>query len=579
MEFSMQLDTLWILFCAVLVFFMRAGFAMVETGFTRVKNAGNIIMKNIMDFACGSLVFLAIGYGLLYGVSKGGWIGSFDFFAQNTYNTGAIPKAAHIIFSTMFCATATTIVSGAMAERTKFKSYLIYSIIISALVYPISASWVWGGGWLSEITIGNAAGFIDNAGSALIHMVGGIAALIGAACIGPRIGKFGKDKKARGIPGHSITLGALGVFILWFGWFGFNGMSSYGISTADKVTEVSNIFLTTNAAAVAAAVTAMIITWIRYGKPDVSMTLNGILSGLVAITAGCAKLDLWAACIVGGLAGIIVVFSVEFIEKKLKIDDPVGAFSVHGVNGAFGALAVGLFSRDTGLFTTGEWGQFLIQLIGVLVIAVWVTAAMGIVFLVLKHTIGLRVGQKEEEIGLDISENGLQSEYAGLMPSTVISFDQTSYGYEDEKQKRKSVQIKAGDVSLMEEGIREKLKGTKLTKIVVLTKQSKFEELKDAMNEIGITGMTVTQVLGCGMQKGRMEYYRGAPVETMQLLPKIQVDIVVAKVPVKTVVEKVKEVLYSGHIGDGKIFVYDVENAIKVRTGEEGYFAMQGMDE
>lgn len=569
MDFAIQLNTLWVLVGAALIFFMQAGFAMVETGFTRAKNAGNIVMKNLMDFACAALIFPAIGYGFMYGVSKGEFPGSYDI--------KDLPEAAHIIFNTMLCATAVTIVSGAMAERTKYKVNLIYSLIISAFVYPVAASWGWGGGWLSSLTIGGATGFIDNAGSAFVHMVGGIAALTGAKFLGARSGKYRKDGRPRGIPGHSITLGALGVFILWFGWFGFNTVSSYGLSGAEQASRVSHIFLATNTSAAAAAAAAMIFTWVRYGKPDVSMTLNGALAGLVAITAGCSVMDTWSAFLTGGIAGIIVVLSVEFVEKVLKIDDPVGAFSVHGVNGLFGALACGLFSRDTGALTTGDWGQFFIQCIGVSAIGIWTGMTMFILFAVLKKTMGLRVAMSEEIAGLDISEHGLQNAYADFLTSGSLSsyLGQQEVNMEEEEKFPPEMAIPVQ----IDPGIREKMDHAKLTKIVILTKQSKFEELKEAMNGIGVTGMTVTQVLGCGMQKGQMEYYRGAPVETMQLLPKIQIDIVVAKVSPRKVINAAKKVLYTGHIGDGKIFIYAVENAIKVRTGEEGYYAMQGVDE
>lgn len=566
MDFSVQLDTLWVLVGAALVFFMQAGFAMLEAGFTRAKNAGNIVMKNIMDFACGSLVFLLVGYGVLYGGS---------------YDTGNIPKWAHLIFNTMFCGTSATIVSGAMAERTKFKAYLIYSVVISAFVYPVSASWVWGGGWLSTLHIGNAIGFVDFSGSALVHMVGGISALIGAAFLGPRIGKYGKDGKPRGIPGHNITLGALGIFILWFGWFGFNAASSYGISTAEQAKQVAGIFLATNTSAAAAAVSAMLFTWIRYGKPDVSMTLNGALSGLVAITAGCAVMDPWAACITGILAGVFAVLGIEFVEKVLRVDDPVGAVGVHGGCGLFGALACGLFSRENGLFVTGNWSQLAIQCVGVLAIGLWTAVMMSLLFFILKKTVGLRVPEMEELSGLDATEHGLQSAYADFLTSGSFPFlgKQEPVSEEKKKLQEEMVPPEMAIPVQIDSAKRKMMDQAELSKIVILTRQSKFEALKEALNEIGVTGMTVTQVLGCGMQKGQMEYYRGTPIETMQLLPKIQVDIVVAKIPPRKVINTIKKVLYTGHIGDGKIFVYHVENAIKVRTGEEGYYAMQGVDE
>lgn len=406
------MDSLWVLLGAALIFFMQAGFAMVETGFTRAKNAGNIIMKNLMDFACGSVVYWLLGFGLMFG-SGNGFIGIIDLFCQGDYSSN-IPSWAMIAFNTMFCATAATIVSGAMAERTKFSSYLIYSVVISAVIYPIEGHWIWGGGWLSTLSIGGSSGFIDYAGSTAVHMVGGVSAFIGAAMLGPRIGKYGRDGKAKAIPGHSITLGALGVFILWFGWFGFNPASSYGLSTTEKALEVGNVFMTTNIAAAAATVVTMIVTWIRYKKPDVSMTLNGSLAGLVAITAGCSAVDPWAAAVIGALAGAIVVFAVEFIDKVLKVDDPVGAVSVHGVCGAFGTLMIGFFAREDGLFTTGEWGRLAVQAVGVVSVMAWTAVTMGLVFFIIKKTNGLRVTAEEEIGGLDPVEHGLETAYAGF---------------------------------------------------------------------------------------------------------------------------------------------------------------------
>lgn len=562
------MDTLWVLLGAALVFFMQAGFAMVETGFTRAKNAGNIIMKNLMDFACGSVVFWLIGYGLMYKQGNG-LIGGLDFFIQGNYDSN-IPTWAHVIFNTMFCATSATIVSGAMAERTKFKSYLVYSVVISAVIYPIEGHWIWGGGWLSTLSIGKATGFIDYAGSAAVHMVGGIAALVGAKILGPRIGKYDRNGKPKAIPGHSLTLGALGVFILWFGWFGFNPASSYGLSSGEQALEVSNVFMTTNIAAACATVVTMIITWVKYKKPDVSMTLNGSLAGLVAITAGCSVVDPWAAAVIGCFAGFVVVFGIEFIDKVLKIDDPVGAIGVHGMCGCFGTLCVGLFARDTGLFITGDIGQFVVQLVGVAAVMAWVTITMTIVFLLIKITMGLRVDEKEEIEGLDAHEHGLASAYAGF--SMTSSF----FGYSDE--------VTLLGTEKMEDAIPVALKtnsttsDSKITKVEIITNQSKMEVLKKAMNGIGVTGMTVSQVLGCGIQKGAPEYYRGVELD-VQLLPKIQVSMVVAKVPVMDVIETARKVLYTGHIGDGKIFVYDVENVYKVRTGEAGFDALQGVDE
>lgn len=578
MEFSIQ-NTMWVLMGTALIFFMQAGFAMLEAGFTRTKNSGNIVMKNLMDFACGSLVYLIIGYGLMYGIKSGGFIGKIDLFAMGNYDTGDIAGWAHLIFNTMFCATAATIVSGAMAERTKFKSYLICSIFISAIIYPISASWVWGGGWLSKICIGNATGYIDLAGSSLVHMVGGICALVGAIFVGARSGKYNKNGDPRGIPGHNIVLSALGIFILWFGWFGFNGASIGDISTVEGIKDVSNIFLVTNTSAVASTIATMLFTWFRYGKPDIPMTLNGALAGLVSITAGAKVIEPWMACITGALTGIIVVLAIEFIEKVLKVDDPVGAVGVHGFCGLFGALLPGLFSKENGLITTGQWQQFAIQLIGVLSIALWTAIAAIILFYCLKKTVGLRVTAKAELSGLDISEHGLQMSYSDfLLPGTVAELIDTDKSNNSQKDITNITPEMAIPVHIDPE-MKDKMNKAKLTKVVIITRQMKFGELKDAMNEIGVTGMTVMQVLGCGMQKGNLEYYRGAKVDTMQILPKIQVEMVISKVPVEKVINAAKKVLFTGHIGDGKIFVYDVKNAIKVRTGEEGYYALQGVDE
>ncbi len=564
------MDTLWVLLGAALIFFMQAGFAMVETGFTRAKNAGNIIMKNLMDFAFGSVVFWLIGYGIMFG-SANGFFGGFDLFARGTYDTGSISNWAHLAFNTMFCATAATIVSGAMAERTKFSSYLLYSIIISAIIYPIEGHWIWGGGWLSTLSIGGWEGFHDFAGSTAVHMTGGISALIGAKILGPRIGKYGKDGKPKAIPGHSLTLGALGVFILWFAWFGFNPASSYGLSTVEQAVEVSNVFMTTNIAAAVATVVTMIITWIRYKKPDVSMTLNGSLAGLVAITAGCAAVDPWAAAIIGALAGFAIVFGVEFVDKVLKIDDPVGAVGVHGICGALGTICVGLFARDGGLFTTGEWGRTIIQLVGVVSVAVFVGIAMTILFLIIKVTVGLRVSEHEELVGLDIEEHGLTSSYADFMPMNM--------NLGKSKKATKVSKDEAVPVQVVSETVETVVGDSdiKLSKVDIICKQNKFDDLKEALNSIGVMGITVSNVMGCGTQKGNSSLYRGAPVD-MTILPKIKVEVVVSKVPVSEVVSIAKQTLYTGSIGDGKIFVYDVENAIKVRTGEEGVAALQDSD-
>lgn len=565
-----SMDVGWTLVAAALVFFMQAGFAMVETGFTRAKNAGNIIMKNLMDFSLGTPIFWLIGFGIMFG-SMNGFFGGFDFLADGVVGEGY--DWTTLIFQTVFCATAATIVSGSMAERTKFSAYCIYSMIISAVIYPISGHWIWGGGWLSEL------GFHDFAGSTAVHMVGGVAAFVGAAILGPRIGKYTKDGKARAIPGHSLTLGALGVFILWFCWFGFNGGSTVALS-GEGAEVAARVFVTTNMAAAVATVTVMCITWIRYKKPDVSMTLNGSLAGLVAITAGCDTVTPFGAAVIGIIAGFVVVFGIEFVDQKLKVDDPVGAVGVHGLCGATGTLMVGLFGyyaygstevAPVGLFYGGGAHALAIQALGMVAVIAWVAITMTIVFQIIKHTIGLRVSEAEEIMGLDKPEHGLSSAYADFMP--VVPNVLGTKAAEKAASMLDTIPV-AVEKAVPVTKVTTEGGDHKLTKIVIVTKQSKFEVLKEALGAIGVSGMTVTNVIGCGIQKGAAEYYRGAEVD-MTLLPKIKMEVVVSKVPVSTVVETVKKVLYTGHIGDGKIFVYDVENVIKVRTGAEGFDALQ----
>ncbi len=577
-DFS-AVNTIWVLVGAALVFFMQAGFAMVETGFTRAKNAGNIIMKNLMDFCIGTPVFWLIGFGLMFGGS-GALVGSIRGIAsETTYGTGMLPEGvpffAFLIFQTVFCATAATIVSGAMAERTKFSAYCVYSLIISLVIYPVSGHWIWGGGWLS------ALGFHDFAGSAAVHMVGGVAAFVGAAILGPRIGKYTKDGKAKAIPGHSLTLGALGVFILWFCWFGFNGCSTVSME-GEAIVSAGKIFVTTNLAAAVATCTVMIITWIRYKKPDVSMTLNGTLAGLVAITAGCDTVSPVSSAIIGILSGLTVVFGIEFIDKVLKVDDPVGAVGVHGLNGILGTLCVGLFSDGAGtdglgLFTGGGFHLLGVQALGTVSVIAWVAATMTVVFLVIKHTVGLRVSEDEEIAGLDMKEHGLISSYADF-----ITYDHTGSIPEPNLSTSKAALT---DVSGAAQAPAERVPGTgnaagaaKLTKITVITRQNKLNDLMQALNAIGVTGITVTNVLGCGTQKGAQHYYRGVEMD-MSLLPKIKIEIVVSKVPVEQVIETARRVLYTGRIGDGKLFIYDIENVVKVRTGEEGCAALQDTPE
>ena len=572
---SSEVFAVWFLIGAALVFWMQAGFAMVEAGFTRAKNTGNIIMKNLMDFCIGTVVFILIGYGLLMGEDLFGFIGKpgFDLFtAYENFDFSSF------VFNLVFCATTATIVSGAMAERTKFLSYCIYSAVISALIYPIEAHWIWGGGWLAGL------GFHDFAGSCAIHMVGGISALIGAKILGPRIGKFKKDEsgkitKVNAFPGHSIALGALGVFILWLGWYGFNG------AAATSLGQLGSIFLTTTVAPAVATVVCMIFTWVKYGKPDVSMCLNASLAGLVAITAGCDVTDCLGACIIGAVSGVLVVFGVWLLDYKLHIDDPVGAVAVHCMNGIWGTIAVGLFATETapaygiadavgetmtGLFYGGGFKLLGIQLVGFVSVAAWTAVTITITFLVIKAIVGLRVSREEEVTGLDETEHGLPSAYAGfaMLPEYVEEGNEPVIVSGDTPV-AEAVPVKK--VPSFEEGT------PKFTKIEIICKESRFEALKSAMMQIGITGMTVSHVLGCGIQKGKPEYYRGVQVEAT-LLPKVQVEIVVSKVPVRTVIETAKKVLYTGHIGDGKIFVYDVENVVKVRTGEEGYQALQDVE-
>jgi len=559
-----QLDTMWVLIAAALVFFMQAGFAMVETGFTRAKNAGNIIMKNLMDFCIGTPTYWLVGFGIMFG--SGTLIGGFDLGVMKDYSFLGLtfPLPAFLIFQTVFCATAATIVSGAMAERTKFSAYCLYSFLISAVVYPISGHWIWGGGWLSEL------GFHDFAGSTAVHMVGGVASLVGAAIVGPRIGKYSKTGESRAIPGHSLTLGALGVFILWFCWFGFNGGSTVAMTSADDIVSAASIFVTTNLAAATAAVFTMFITWIRYKKPDVSMTLNGALAGLVAITAGCDAVSPFGAFCIGIIAAFVIVFGIEFVDKVLKIDDPVGAIGVHGLAGAAGTILTGVFALDGGLVYGGGWAMVGVQALGVVSVAAWVVVTMSIIFTVIKKTIGLRVSRAEEIAGLDITEHNIESSYADFISVSTAVDLQTSPDIDGSD----ALPTGAVPANVAIPVINNSKPGTKMTKITIITKQNKLAGLHAALDNMGITGLTVTNVLGHGMQKGHTEYYRGAPV-TIRLLPKVQVDIVVCKISPQTVIDTVKKVLYTGKVGDGKIFVSDIENVVKVRTGEQGYDALQ----
>ncbi len=564
----------WFLIGAALVFWMQAGFAMVEAGFTRAKNAGNIIMKNLMDFCIGTVVFILIGFSLLLGEDMAGLIGKSGFDIFTAYESF---DWSNFVFNLVFCATTATIVSGAMAERTKFLSYCIYSAVISALIYPIEAHWIWGGGWLSQM------GFHDFAGSCAIHMVGGICALIGAKILGPRIGKFVRDKdgrvaKVNAFPGHSIPLGALGVFILWLGWYGFNG------AAATSVEQLGSIFLTTTVAPAVATVVCMVFTWVKYGKPDVSMCLNASLAGLVAITAPCDVTDALGAAVIGAVSGLLVVFGVWLLDYKLRIDDPVGAVAVHCMNGIWGTIATGLFATTSapgseidGLFYGGGLHQLGLQLIGVVSVGAWAAVTITVTFLIIKAVVGLRVTEEEEIVGLDGPEHGLASAYSGFSIMDVANYgmdvnENTDLGesaYEEASEAKRAAAVPvAAECAVSASG---------MYKVVIIAKLSRYDKLKKAMNDLGVTGMTVTQVMGCGIQKGAGEMYRGVEMDAT-LLPKVKVEVVVSKIPVETVVEAAKKALYTGHIGDGKIFVYNVGRVIKIRTGEEDFAALQDVE-
>lgn len=585
-----QIFGVWFLIGAALVFWMQAGFAMVETGFTRAKNAGNILMKNLMDFCIGTVVFILIGFGLLLGEDMFGLIGKpgFDIFtAYESFDW------SNFVFNLVFCATTATIVSGAMAERTKFISYCVYSGIISALIYPIEAHWIWGGGFLAQM------GFHDFAGSCAIHMVGGISALVGAKMLGPRIGKFGKDKdgkivKVNAFPGHNLPIGCLGVFILWLGWYGFNG------AAATTVEQLGSIFVTTTIAPAVATVTCMIFTWIKYGKPDVSMCLNASLAGLVAITAPCDVTDAFGAIVIGAVAGLLVVFGVWFLDHKLRVDDPVGAIAVHCLNGIWGTLSVGLFATNTapgysianaageeltGLFYGGGFELMGLQLIGFAAVAGWTLVTITLAFLLIKATLGLRVSEEEEIIGLDATEHGLPSAYSGFaitdMSATTMDVNENTDLGESDYEKAgsfkvdRAIPVVATSSETDANGV--PIFNTGMHKVSIIAKLARFDALKKALNELGVTGMTVTQVMGCGIQKGAGEYYRGVEMDAT-LMPKIKVEVIVSKIPVENVIKAVKKALYTGHIGDGKIFVYNVLKVVKVRTGEEDYQALQDVE-
>ena len=570
-----QLFAVWFLIGAALVFWMQAGFAMVEAGFTRAKNTGNILMKNLMDFCIGTVVFILIGFGLLLGEDVAGFIGKPGFDIFTAYENF---DYSNFVFNLVFCATTATIVSGAMAERTKFLSYCVYSGIISALVYPIEAHWIWGGGWLSQL------GFHDFAGSCAIHMVGGLSALIGAKILGPRIGKFVKDKegkitKVNAFPGHNLPLGCLGCFILWLGWYGFNG------AACTSVEQLGSVFLTTTVAPAVATVVCMVFTWIRYGKPDVSMCLNASLAGLVAITAPCDVTDCFGAIVIGAVAGVLVVFGVWFLDYVLRVDDPVGAVAVHFMNGMWGTIAVGLFATTsapgndtlTGLFYGGGFTLLGKQLLGMFSVLAWTGVTMTLVFFFIKAVFGLRVSETEEIVGLDSMEHGLPSAYAGFSimdisnTMTMEVNENTNLGvgeYEEASEAQKNAAVKV---------VQTPVSATGIYKVSIIAKLSRYDKLKKAMNDIGVTGMTVTQVMGCGIQKGAGEKYRGVEMDAT-LLPKVKVEVIVGSIPVDTVIEAAKKALYTGHIGDGKIFVYNVDKVVKVRTGEVDMDALQDVE-
>ena len=568
MEMSMVIDTFWVLVAAVLVFFMNLGFASVEAGMARSKNTVNILSKNFIVFAVSSLGFMLLGWGLMFGGDNGligtehlFILGSNDVSFYNDTLTSNVPFWGKFFFQLVFCGTAATIVSGAVAERIKYVSFILFSFVLTLIIYPIVGHWVWGGGWLADL------GFLDFAGDTVVHSLGGWAALAGAIILGPRIGKYGKDGKPKAIPGHNMSLAVIGLFVLWLGWFGFNPGSTMSFQNPS---DVMHILMTTNTSAIMAVLTSTITSWIFIGKPDLGMTINGCLAGLVAITGGCAYISITDSMIIGALAGILVVFLVLFFDR-IKVDDPVGATSVHLGCGVFGTICVGLFAQEgvtslsatNGLFYGGGFGPLGIQLLGILAVGAFVFVSTYVIWWILKKTVGIRVSREEEIAGLDIGEHGNYA-YPDFMPAV----ENIDYDLEEESEKQGNLPVSQTIP------VKDRTQGSLIKKVEIICKESKLEALKSAMASIGITGMTVSHVLGYGAQKGKLEYYRGAPVEA-NLLPKIQVDIVVGTVPVDTVIDTAKKVLYTGHIGDGKIFIYDVENVIKVRTGEQGQAALQ----
>ncbi|MBD5143451.1 MAG: ammonium transporter [Ruminococcus sp.] len=576
-----QIFNIWFLIGASFVFFMQAGFAMVETGFTRAKNAGNIIMKNLMDFCIGTVVFIAIGFGLFLGEDAlGGLIGLPNLKIFTDYENF---DWSNFIFNLVFCATTATIVSGAMAERTKFLSYCVYSAIISGIIYPIEAHWIWGGGWLSQL------GFHDFAGSCAIHMVGGISALIGAAMEGARIGKFKRDKdgkviKVNAIQGHNLTIGALGCFILWFGWYGFNG------AAATSGGQLASIFVATTIAPAIATFTCMIFTWIKYGKPDVSMCLNASLAGLVGVTASCDVVDALGATCIGIVSGLLVIFGVWLLDHVLHIDDPVGAVAVHMCNGIWGTFAVGLFATTsvpnndtvTGLFYGGGFHQLGLQILAILAVGAWTAITISITFFIIKKTLGLRATAEEEIIGLDLTEHGLSSSYADFAPATDTMLQVSRQAKRHDVDSKEMRNVFGSDVEKLNNNpapvvINQSTgnSGAKLTKLSIVCRPAKLEDLQACLAEVGIHGITVTHVLGYGTQMGHTTYYRGIKQELPSLHSKVKVEAVITAVPVEKALTAIRKALYTGNIGDGKIFIYDVEDVVKVRTNEHGYDALQ----
>ena len=579
-----EIFSVWFLVGAAFVFWMQAGFAMCEAGFTRAKNAGNIIMKNLMDFCIGTVMWFICGASLMLGENiLHGFAGGFSFDVFTRY--GSFDYSA-FVFNLVFCATTATIVSGSMAERTKFSSYCIYSAIISAVIYPIEAHWTWGGGFLAQW------GFHDYAGSNCIHMVGGICAFIGAWMLGPRIGKFDRDKAGRvtrvnAFPGHNLVIAALGVFILWVGWYGFNGAAATDVPT------LGSVFLTTTVAPSVATVVCMLFTWIKYGKPDVSMCLNASLAGLVAITAPCDVTDCAGAAIIGAVSGLLVVFGVWFNDNVTHVDDPVGAVAVHMFNGIWGTIATGLFATDAapgfavagigkGLFYGGGPSQLGKQLAGMGLTAAWTVVTIFLAFTLIKKTVGLRVTEEEEISGLDVTEHGLPSAYAGFSimdisnTMTMSVNENTNLGTENYEAASEAVRNAAVPVVREDTSDIPEI-STGMHKVVIIARLSRYDALKRAMNDLGVTGMTVTQVMGCGIQKGAGERYRGVEIDTT-LLPKVKLEVVVSAIPVDDVIAAAKKTLFTGHIGDGKIFVYPVSRVVKIRTGEEDYAALQDVE-